>query len=85
VNDLDYFKATFGLRDEDVLLVPFGSRVYGTHDDDSDHDYLAIVPPNRRAVSGQEYRRRQINIQIYNRHDFQRDLDLHRIHALEAY
>ena len=44
VDDLDYFKATYGLRDQDVLLVPFGSRVYGTHDADSDFDYLAIVP-----------------------------------------
>jgi hypothetical protein len=85
MNDLDYFKATFGLREEDVLLVPFGSRVYGTHGDDSDYDYLAIVPTNRRALSGQEYRRHQVNIQVYNRHDFQKDLDLHRIHALEAY
>jgi hypothetical protein len=85
VDDLDYFKATYGLRDRDVLLVPFGSRVYGTHTDESDFDYLAIVPANRIADSCTEYRRNRLNVQLYNRRDFQRDLDQHRVHALEAY
>jgi predicted nucleotidyltransferase len=85
VDDLEYFRATFGLREEDVLFVPFGSRVYGTHSEESDYDYLAIVPADRRAMSRQEYRRNAVNIQIYNRRHFQEDLDEHRIHALEAY
>src|SRR5262249_51790721 len=85
MDDLEYFLATFGLRPDEVLLIPFGSRVYGTHTEESDHDYLAIVPPARRAVSGGAYRRGQVNVQIYNSHDFQAHLDQHQVHAVEGY
>jgi predicted nucleotidyltransferase len=64
MDDIDYFKATYGLRDCDVLIVPYGSRVYGTHKEDSDYDYMAIVPVNRRANTGEEYRRNDVNIHL---------------------
>jgi len=82
---LDYFRSTYGLRPEDVILVPYGSRVYGTASDQSDYDYLAIVPANRRANTGEEYMRDKVNIHIFNRYDFQQQLDRHKIHALEAH
>jgi hypothetical protein len=85
MTDLEYFKATFGLADEDVLLVPFGSRVYGTHAENSDHDYLAIVPAGRRRMRGEGYRRGAVNIQVYNCHEFQEQLHKHQVHAVEAY
>jgi predicted nucleotidyltransferase len=85
MDDLAYFKATYGLRDEDVLLFPYGSRVYQTHKEDSDYDWLAIIPENRKANTGEEYRRNDLNIHMFNRRDFQKQLDLHKIHTLEAY
>jgi predicted nucleotidyltransferase len=85
MDDIEYFKSTYGLRDRDVLLIPYGSRVYGTHKEDSDYDYMAIVPANRRANTGEEYVRNNVNIHIYNRYDFQKQLEQHKIHALEGY
>jgi predicted nucleotidyltransferase len=85
MDDFEYFKATYGLRDEDVVFVPYGSRIYGTNRPDSDYDYMAIVPANRRADTGTEYNRGNTNIHIYNRYDFQQQLNLHKVHALEGY
>lgn len=82
---LDYFLATYGLRETDVIFVPYGSRVYGTEKPWSDRDYMAIVPENRRADTGTEYRRGDTDIHIYNRWDFRRQLEKHKIHCLEAY
>src|SRR5262245_19628156 len=85
MDKIDYFLATLGLRRDDVLLIPFGSRVYGTHADDSDHDFLAVVPGRYRAASGREYRRGSLNVQVYNSHDFQKHLTQHQVHAVEGY
>lgn len=85
MNGVDYFKATYGLSDKDTILVPYGSRVYGTHSDKSDYDYMAIVPENRRADTGTEFRHDNVNIHIYNKRDWQQQLDLHKIHTLEGY
>ena len=85
MNDLDCFKAAYRLRDEDVLLFPFGSRVYGTHEEDSDYDYLAALPESLWPGPTMEYRRNNLNIHVYGRPDFQRQLDEHQVHALEAY
>lgn len=85
MNDVEYFRATYGLREEDVVLVPYGSRVYGTHKEDSDYDYIALVPPNRMVDTGTEYRWNTLNCHIYNRYAFQKQLEKHKIHCLEAY
>jgi len=85
MNGLDYFKASYGLRDEDVLLFPYGSRVYGTHSENSDYDYLAVIPAGRQADTGTEYRHDNYNIHMYNRIDWQNQLNDHKIHTLEAY
>jgi len=85
MNALDYFRATFGLREHEVLFIPYGSKVYGTAGKDSDDDYIAIVPANRKATTGEEYWRDNVNIHIYNRNHFQDQLNRHKIHALEAY
>jgi hypothetical protein len=84
MDDIAAFKATFGLRDEDVLLVPFGSRVYGTHAEDSDHDYIAVVPAGRRRIP-REYMTERTNILVYNARAFQAQLHKHEIDALEAF
>lgn len=85
MSGLEYFLATYGLRESEVLFVPYGSRVYGTHKENSDYDYLAIIPENRRADTGTEFWHNNVNVHIYNRRDFQNQLDRHKIHCLEAY
>lgn len=85
MNTIEHFKFTYGLRDEDLFLFPYGSRVYGTHSVNSDYDYIAVVPPNRKADTGEEYRNGNLNIHMYNRLHWQDQLDQHKIHALEAY
>lgn len=85
MDGLEYFKATYGLRDQDVIFFPYGSRVYGTHSEKSDYDYMAVVPANRRADTGEEFRHGDVNIHIYNRRDWQDQLNRHKIHTLEAY
>lgn len=86
MTDIEYFLATNALKETDVILVPYGSRVYGTHKEDSDYDYVGIVPQwNRKLNTGVEYSWNSLNIHIYNRQDFQEQLHAHKIHALEAY
>ena len=34
--------------------------------EDSDYDYIAIVPPNRMVDTGTEYRWNSLNAHIYN-------------------
>lgn len=85
MTDIEYFRATYGLRECDVVLIPYGSRVYGTHREDSDYDYIGLVPANRMVDTGTEYRWNTLNVHIYNRYDFQKQLERHKIHTLEAY
>ena len=69
MQNLERFKQTYGLRDCDVILIPYGSRVYQTHSVKSDYDYIAIVLENRRADTGTEYNYDDLNVQVYNRRD----------------
>lgn len=85
LTDIEYFRATYGLRECDVVLIPYGSRVYGTHSEKSDYDYIGLVPANRMVDTGTEYHWNNLNVHIYNRYDFQKQLERHKIHALEAY
>lgn len=85
MDGLEYFKARYGLRDSDVIFFPYGSRVYGTDSEKSDYDYQAVVPANRRADTGEEFVHGNVNVHIYNRHDWQDQLRRHKIHVLEAY
>jgi hypothetical protein len=85
MNKFERFRNCYGLREQDVIFVPYGSRVYGTARANSDEDYMAIVPENRKADTGAEYDHNNVNIHIYNRRDFQDQLKRHKIHALEAW
>jgi len=85
MNGTEQFKATYGLRDQAVLLFPYGSRVYGTASEKSDHDYLAVILEQSKIETGEEYRHGDTNIHIYNHKDWQHQLNDHKIHTLEAY
>lgn len=82
---LNNFKATYGLTDRDIIVFPYGSRVYGTCSDKSDYDYNVVVPDSCNAKTGTEVRHHNVNINAYSRSDWQQQLDIHKIHALEAY
>ena len=84
MNEINRFKSQYGLGD-DIILAPYGSRVYGTQRSTSDYDYIAIIPPNDRVDTGTEYHHNNVDIHIYNREDFQHQLNLHKIHTLEVY
>jgi len=85
VTDLDRFRARLGLEEADVLLFPFGSRVYGTARPDSDHDYLAVAPPGPRVHTGEEFRHGTANVTVFNSADWADQLMAHKVHCLEAY
>lgn len=85
MNEFQHFMDIHGLRTQDVIFVRYGSRVYGTDSDKSDYDYLAIVPNDSKADTGTEFYKNDTNIHVFNRGDFQQQLNDHKIHALEAY
>lgn len=83
---IDHFKSTYGLKDQDFLLIPYGSRVYGTSQVESDYDYLAIIINDRlKGLTGIEYNHDDLNITLYDRIDWQDQLNNHKIHTLEGY
>lgn len=77
---MKHFEEQYGLTN--YILVPYGSRVYGTNTDKSDYDYICIA---QGLMTGEEYRHNDVNIHLYNPIDFQIQLHDHKIHALESY
>jgi hypothetical protein len=82
--DTERFLKRYDL-DARTLLVPYGSRVYGTHTDKSDYDFIAVVPDDATVKTGEEYRCDDVNVHIYGRTDWQDQLDAHKVHCLEAW
>ena len=86
---LDSLKSDFlsksELSDADVLFVPYGSRVYGTANNNSDFDFLLIVPDACCLPTGHEHRNSLLNIQVCKNSDFQEQLNQHKIKALECW
>lgn len=66
----------------DPLILPYGSRVYGTHSDKSDFDYIVVAD---NAVTGEELAYGDINLQFYSDTDFQSQLNQHKINVCEVY
>lgn len=71
----------------EILLIPCGSRIYGTASKSSDCDYMAIVDDDllEDKATGFEFFKKNINLQFYTYTDFQKHLDEHKVHALEGY
>jgi predicted nucleotidyltransferase len=59
----------------------FGSRVYGTNNNDSDWDIIMVA---NNSVESTEIRRGLFNIHVYTPDKFKKDLDWHRINNLEC-
>ena len=85
-NGIEHFKENYNLSDQAVLIFPYGSRVYGTaNEEKSDYDYLAVIFGKSIAKTGEEYKHGNTNVHIFEQRDWQHQLDDHKIHTLEAY
>ena len=84
MDEIQRFRSQFKIKENQLLLFPYGSTVYGTSSPKSDQDYNAIIL-NNSCTTGEEYFHNNINIHIYNADDWQNQLIDHKIHALEAY
>lgn len=62
----------------------YGSRLYGTHSEISDHDCIAIGP-FLDEHNGKEHRFGDVNIHLYTNKHFQKLLADHDVMALEVY
>lgn len=73
-------------HEDDVLtVIPYGSQVYGTANQNSDWDYIAIARDEGGLQTGHEFRGNKLNVTSYKKADFQRQLNDHKIHTLEAF
>lgn len=82
----DLILKDFGLEDKDVLLVfPYGSRVYGTHSEKSDHDFIIVVNDDSHDRDSLESSYHNFNATIYSKNSFREKLIEHKISALECY
>lgn len=70
---------------EETLIFPYGSRVYGTASEKSDHDFMVVVGGRPDLKTGEEYSHNKVNVTIYKHEDWQSQLKEHKIHTLEAY
>ena len=84
MDELHRFRSQYKLKENQVLIIPYGSQVYGTATAKSDNDYYAIVL-NDSCTTGEEYLHDKTNIHIYNSNDWQDQLVEHKIHTLEGY
>lgn len=76
----------FKLEDSDVLNVyPYGSRVYGTHGSQSDHDYIVVMKNGALDKDSLDSSYHKLNVTIYSQDSFQEKLNLHKISALECF
>lgn len=74
------------LRDVNIQwinLYCFGSHVYGTNDAQSDWDYVAIV--QTIPSSGSHIEKDGVDIQFYTVYEFQHNLDMHDMKAVECF
>lgn len=79
---LDTIIRTSGIHPSRVFNVYiFGSRVYGTSNQDSDWDVIMVA---NNSVESTEIRRGLFNIHVYTPDKFKSDLDWHRINNLEC-
>jgi predicted nucleotidyltransferase len=68
-----------------VTLYPYGSRVYGTHDEKSDRDYVVVLSDNSELVMQEVKALDGADLQIYSYKTFKRLLDNHDLMAIECY
>lgn len=70
--------------DDNVLaLYMYGSRVYQTHKDNSDFDFIMVVN-NKDDNHAEKLISQQADVTVYNRHEFEQQIKEHEISVLEC-
>lgn len=83
---IDLILKDFKLKDEDVLNVyMYGSHVYGTNSEKSDHDFIVVAKDTCHDQDSLSSSWRNLNATIYSQSSFQEKLNLHKISALECF
>jgi hypothetical protein len=78
-----------GIKEDVIAIIPYGSRVYGTADKQSDHDYIIVTKGatlsngafKNNAISNSDY---SIQGVLYSRSGFSNAIDDYEIGALEC-
>lgn len=75
----------FKLDDSRVNAVfSYGSRVYGTHSNLSDYDFIVVMDDSIHDKDSLESSYNNLNISLYGETSFNEKLNLHKISALEC-
>lgn len=75
----------FSLNHEDILSVfPYGSRVYGTANENSDSDYI-VVSRDRSVQNDFAVTQEKLSCHFYDETSFQEQLSKHKISAMECF
>jgi Nucleotidyltransferase domain len=82
---LESILKNFHLPNEEVLnIYPYGSRVYQTHTDNSDHDFIIVLNKDVREFSLTSDDKK-INVHLYSPDGFIDQLQQHKIASLECF
>lgn len=89
MNNIDikkYILQDFHLKNEDILSIfTYGSRVYGTHNEESDYDFIIVMKNEAINRDDRDSSTHNININLYSRSSFQELLTYHRHSAMECH
>lgn len=81
----DLILKNFHLTDKEVInIYSYGSRVYGTHSESSDHDFIIIVNKDVHEFDLMSIDKK-INVHLYSTDAFANQLEQHKIAALECF
>lgn len=85
INIKDTILQDFHLKDEDVLnIYSYGSRVYGTNNAKSDHDFIVLTKNGTQDRDSMDSSTHNINVSIYSQNSFEDLLKRHKIFILEC-
>ena len=86
-NNLDHLKSENYASIDALNVYQYGSRVYGTHNDNSDYDMIVVVPEIKPVFDGDKsinMRTAGVDYTIYGIKEFQDLINEHEISALEC-
>ena len=79
---LDRIKRITKLDNEIINVYSYGSRVYGTHKENSDYDFIIVADCEN---TGQQYDSGNLTVHLYNQEHWEKMLQEHRIFAMECF
>lgn len=73
------------LKDDNILAIyQYGSYVYGTNSEKSDKDIIVVLENTEISKENIEELKKEYDVNIYSRHDFEKMIKEHEISALEC-